>query len=118
MTASNPQTSKAASLRNSTTVFLVGNIEEVMRWYETNLGFSAEYYPPGFCILSRDAVSIFLQQQPGYVRPDDPGARAREAWSVYIENRRCRFAVRRVLTVLGGKDRAAADASGIRTNRI
>ena len=85
MTASNPQTNRAATLRNSTTVFLVGNIEEVMRWYETNLGFSTEYYPPGFCILTRDAVSIFLQQQPGYVRPDDPGARAREAWSVYIE---------------------------------
>src|SRR5262245_23520298 len=81
---STQQTAKAARLRNSTTVFLVGNIEEVMRWYE-GLGFTAEYYPPGFGILRRDAVSIFLQQQPGYVRPDDPGARAREAWNVYIE---------------------------------
>ena len=81
---STQQTAKAARLRNSTTVFLVGNIEEVMRWYE-GLGFTAEYYPPGFCILTRDAVSIFLQQQPGYVKPDDPGARAREAWNVYIE---------------------------------
>jgi hypothetical protein len=81
---STQQTARAARLRNSTTVFLVGNIEEVMRWYE-GLGFTAEYYPPGFCILTRDAVSIFLQQQPGYVKPDDPGVQAREAWNVYIE---------------------------------
>ena len=55
-----------------------------MRWYE-RLGFTTHYYPPGFCVLRRDAVSIFLQQQDGYLRPDDPGARAREAWNVYIE---------------------------------
>ena len=55
-----------------------------MRWYE-KLGFASQYYPPGFCILHRDAVSIFLQQQDGYLRPDDPGAREREAWNVYIE---------------------------------
>ena len=78
------QAGKAARLRDSTSVFLVGNIEEVMRWYE-KLGFAAEYYPPGFCILTRDAVSIFVQQQDGYVRPDDPGARARDAWNIYIE---------------------------------
>ena len=84
MTTSTQPTSRAARLRNSTTVFLVGNIEEVMRWYE-GLGFSTEYYPPGFCILTRDDVSIFLQQQSGYVKPDDPGARKRQAWNVYIE---------------------------------
>ena len=84
MTTNTQQTAGAARLRNSTTVFVVGNIEEVMKWYE-GLGFTVEYHPPGFCSLTRDAVSIFLQQQPGYVRPDDPGARARHAWNVYIE---------------------------------
>ena len=84
MTTGIQEVDRAAKLRNSTTVFLVGNVEEVMRWYE-RLGFTSRYYPPGFCILTRDAVSIFLQQHDGYVRPDDPGARAREAWSVYIE---------------------------------
>jgi hypothetical protein len=84
MTNSKAETAKAAKLTNSTSVFLVGNIEETMRWYE-GLGFTTQYYPPGFCILHRDAVSIFLQQQDGYVKPDDPGARAREAWNVYIE---------------------------------
>jgi hypothetical protein len=72
-----------AKLCSSTTVFLVGNIESTMEWYE-RIGFQAEYYPPGFAILRRDEVAIFLQQQPGYVAPDDPGRRARQAWNVYV----------------------------------
>jgi len=72
-----------AKLRKSTTVFLVGNIEPTMEWYK-RLGFASEYYPPGFAILRRDDVEIFLQQQPDYVAPDDPGRREREAWNVYI----------------------------------
>jgi hypothetical protein len=72
-----------AKLRNSTTVFLVGNIEPTIEWY-TQLGFASEYYPPGFAILRRDEVEIFLQQEPGYVVPDDLGRRKRQAWNVYI----------------------------------
>jgi len=72
-----------ARLRNSTTVFLVGNIEPAMEWYK-QLGFEPEYYPPGFAILRRDDVEIFLQQQPGYAAPEDPGRRKRAAWNVYI----------------------------------
>ena len=72
-----------AKLRNSTTVFLVGNIEPTMEWYK-QLGFEPEYYPPGFAILRRDEIEIFLQHQPGYVPPDDPGRRKRQAWNVYI----------------------------------
>lgn len=72
-----------ARLRNSTTVFLVGNIEPTMEWYK-QLGFEPEYYPPGFAILRRDDIEIFLQQQPGYAAPEDPGRRKREAWNVYI----------------------------------
>jgi len=72
-----------AKLRNSTTVFLVGNIEPTMQWYK-QLGFDSEYYPPGFAILRRDQVEIFLQQQPAYVAPEDAGRRKREAWNVYI----------------------------------
>ena len=72
-----------AKLRSSTTVFLVGNIEPTMRWYK-HLGFESRYYPPGFAILRRDDVEIFLQQQPGYVPPDDLGRRQREAWDVYL----------------------------------
>ena len=72
-----------AKLRNSTTVFLVGNIEPTMEWYK-QLGFKPEYYPPGFAILRRDDIEIFLQQQPGYVPPEEPGRKQREAWNVYI----------------------------------
>ncbi len=79
----NEQETGRAKLRNSTTVFLVGNIEPTMDWYK-QLGFQSEYYPPGFAILRRDDVQIFLQQQPGYVPPNDPGRREREAWNVYI----------------------------------
>jgi len=54
-----------------------------MEWYK-RLGFHADYFPPGFAILSRDAVRIFLQQHPGYVAPSDPGRQERDAWNVYI----------------------------------
>ncbi len=54
-----------------------------MEWY-TQLGFASEYYPPGFAILRRDEVEIFLQQESGYVVPDDLGRRKRQAWNVYI----------------------------------
>lgn len=72
-----------ATLRTSTTVFLVGNIEATMEWYK-QLGFTPEYFPPGFAILRRDEIEIFLQQQPGYVAPEDPGRVERDAWNVYI----------------------------------
>jgi hypothetical protein len=78
-----PQTADRAKLRNSTTVFLVGNIEPTMEWYR-QLGFESEYYPPGFAILRRDDIEIFVQQQPGYIAPEDPGRRRRNAWNVYI----------------------------------
>jgi hypothetical protein len=72
-----------AKLQNSTAVLLVGNIEPTMEWYK-KLGFTADYYPPGFAILRRDDVEIFLQQQPNYKTPEDPGRKARHAWNVYI----------------------------------
>ena len=77
------QATDRAKLLNSATVFLVGNIEPTIEWYK-RLGFETKYYPPGFAILRRDAIEIFLQQQPGYAAPDDPGRREREAWNVYI----------------------------------
>jgi hypothetical protein len=86
MPSARPQRSQGegARLLNSTTVLLVGNIEAVIPWYE-GIGFEASYFPPGFCILRRDAVQIYLQQQDGYTKPDDPAAQERGAWNVYIE---------------------------------
>jgi hypothetical protein len=80
------QAAGRAKLRNSTTVFLVGNIEPTMDWYK-QLGFESEYYPPGFASLRRDEIEIFLQQQPGYVAPDDLGRRERHAWNVCTSSR-------------------------------
>jgi hypothetical protein len=80
------RTAERATLSNSTVVLLVGNIEASTQWYE-RIGFEAYYFPPGFCILGRDAVKIFLQQQDGYIKPDDPVARERGACNVYIETR-------------------------------
>jgi len=54
-----------------------------MKWYK-QLGFESEFYPPGFAILRRDEIEIFLQQQPGYSAPEDPGRQKRKAWDVYI----------------------------------
>jgi len=83
MASANADVRSRARLQKSTTVFLVGNIEPTMDWYR-RLGFEIEYYPPGFAILRRDEIEIFLQQQPGYVAPDDPGRKKRAAWNVYI----------------------------------
>src|SRR5260221_2135929 len=79
-----PASVERATLRNSIVVLLVGNMEATMQWYE-GIGCEASYFPPGFCVLCRDAVKIFLQQEDGYIKPDDPAARERGAWNVYIE---------------------------------
>jgi hypothetical protein len=77
------QGANRAKLVKSTTVLLVGNVEPTMEWYR-QLGFESEYYPPGFAILRRDDIEIYLQQQPGYVAPEDAGRRKRIAWNIYI----------------------------------
>ena len=69
---------------SATPVFLVGDIEAVIPWYQA-LGFEAVYFPPGFCILRRDSIQIFLQHQEGYTRPGEPLRREREAWDLYVE---------------------------------
>jgi Glyoxalase-like domain len=74
----------STNFKTATPIFLVGDIETVMPWYQA-LGFEAVYFPPGFCILRRDAIQIFLQHQEGYTRPDEPLRREREAWDLYIE---------------------------------
>ena len=67
---------RSATLLNSTAVLLVGNIGAIMVWCE-RIGFESSYFPPGFCILRRDAVQIFVQQQDGYAKMEDPAAHER-----------------------------------------
>ena len=88
-----------ARLRKATAVFLVGNIEQTMYWYH-RLGFTSEYYPPGFAILRRDDIEIFLQHHPGYVAPEDPARKNRHAWDVCIftDNAKALFAEYSALT--------------------
>ena len=58
--------STEAGLNAAIPVFLVDDIASTMRWYQANLGFSGRATPPApphtFAILSRDGVTIFLQQ--------------------------------------------------------
>jgi catechol 2,3-dioxygenase-like lactoylglutathione lyase family enzyme len=75
-------------LGKSSVVFLVGDIAATIRWYEANLGFKANAFPPSpphaFAILMRDEVDIMLQQLDGYVKPDLYSKRAGGVWNVYI----------------------------------
>ena len=54
------------TLRQTTPVFLVADIGSTMRWYSNALGFKTrpvpESAPHHFCILTRDNITIFLQQ--------------------------------------------------------
>ena len=87
-----------------------------MEWYKS-LGFECEYYPPGFAILRRDEIEIFLQQQPGYVAPDDPGRRERDAWNVYIMTDNVK-ALYEEYSALPGLKIASAFSSGLRDDGV
>ena len=79
--------SQTSQLLRSAPYFPVFDVEPSVAYYEKVLGFRREYVagtPPVFAILSRDEIQIFLQQQAGYVAPDDRGRRERHAWNVYI----------------------------------
>ena len=75
-------------LGKSNVVFLVGDIAATIRWYEANLEFKANPFPPApphaFAILTRDDVVIMLQQLDGYEKPDIYAKRAGGVWNVYI----------------------------------
>jgi predicted enzyme related to lactoylglutathione lyase len=77
-----------AKLRGTIPVFLVGDIVSTMQWYQTNLGFDADPFPPApphaFCVLKKDEAVIFLQQLDGYQKPDHYNERAGGVWNVYI----------------------------------
>ena len=75
-------------MKSASPVFLVADVASTMRWYEANLGFSADPFPESpphvFCILRRDGVEIMLQQLGGYQKPDLYRRRAGGVWDVYI----------------------------------
>jgi uncharacterized glyoxalase superfamily protein PhnB len=73
----------------ATPVFLVSDIASTMRWYATHLGFSVrgvpESPPHDFGFLTKDNVTIFLQQLGGYRKPDLYDKREGGVWSVYVQ---------------------------------
>lgn len=83
-----PHATATTRLHGVTPVFLVGDIEATMRWYERELGFEAEAVPKAppydFCILRKNDVVIFLQQLTGYQKPDLYDEREGGVWSAYL----------------------------------
>ena len=76
------------SLRGVTPVLLVGDIAATIPWYTAKLGFAADAVPRrpphAFCILQRDAVTLFLQQLDGYRKPEHYHERPGGVWAAYF----------------------------------
>jgi uncharacterized glyoxalase superfamily protein PhnB len=75
-------------LNNIAATFPVGDIESTIRWYESELGFTAYPFPQTppyvFAIVSRDTVEIMFQRVAGYQKPDLYHQRAGGVWDAYI----------------------------------
>ena len=77
------------ALRRAVPVLLVGDIESTMRWYAEKLEFQGRAVPLSpphtFGIMTRDRVTIFLQQLDGYEPADLYDDREGGVWHVYME---------------------------------
>ena len=73
----------------ATPVFLVSDVASTMRWYSIHLGFNVRGVPDSpphnFGFLTKDNVTIFLQQLDGYRKPDVYDKREGGVWSVYLQ---------------------------------
>ncbi|MGH7474949.1 MAG: VOC family protein [Longimicrobiales bacterium] len=80
-----------AKIYEAVPVFLVGDIAATMQWYSAKLGFAARAVPASpphdFCILTRDEVTIFLQQLDGYRKPDLYDKREGGVWNLYLQTK-------------------------------
>jgi uncharacterized glyoxalase superfamily protein PhnB len=76
-------------LKEAVPVFLVADIAATMPWYADRLGFAVRAVPPApphtFCIMTRDDVTIFLQQLEGYRKSDVYERREGGVWNAYLE---------------------------------
>jgi uncharacterized glyoxalase superfamily protein PhnB len=77
-----------AELHSVAVCFPVADISATIRWYEDQLGFAADPFPPAepyvFAILRRDEIEIMLQRIDGYEKPDIYGSRSGGVWDAYI----------------------------------
>jgi uncharacterized glyoxalase superfamily protein PhnB len=79
---------KMAELSSLAACFPVADIDATIRWYEEQLGFIGDPFPPTgnhvFAILRRDDVEIMLQRVDGYEKPQIYHKRDGGVWDVYI----------------------------------
>jgi uncharacterized glyoxalase superfamily protein PhnB len=77
-----------AELHSLAACFPVADISATIRWYEEQLGFIGDPFPPRephvFAILRRDKIEIMLQRVEGYRKPDLYRSRAGGVWDAYI----------------------------------
>ena len=77
-----------AELHSLAACFPVADIDATIRWYEEQLGFIGDPFPPMepyvFAILRRDDVEIMLQRIDGYEKPDHYTKRPGGVWDAYI----------------------------------
>ena len=75
-------------LLSAAPAFAVADVGETIRWYQEQLGFTANPFPETpphvFAIVSRDTVEIMFQRLPGYEKPDLYKLRPGGVWNGYI----------------------------------
>lgn len=77
-----------AEFYSVTPVFAVADVGETIRWYEEQLGFTGDPFPPQgpyvFAIMNRDRIEIMLQRVEGYQKPDIYNSRDGGVWDAYF----------------------------------
>jgi uncharacterized glyoxalase superfamily protein PhnB len=69
-------------------VFAVADIAATIQWYEEQLGFNGDPFPPQgpyvFAVVYRDKVEIMLQRVENYEKPDLYNSRSGGVWDAYF----------------------------------
>jgi len=75
-------------LSSAAPTFAVADVDETIRWYQEQLGFTTYPFPEtppyAFAIVSRDTVEIMFQHVPDYEKPDLYSQRGGGVWDAYI----------------------------------
>ena len=75
-------------LKSVAATFPVADIESTIRWYESELGFTAYPFPQTppyvFAIVRRDTVEIMFQRVTAYEKPNLYKQRPGGVWDAYI----------------------------------
>jgi hypothetical protein len=76
------------SFKSASPCFAVADIGATIEWYETELGFAGDPFPPKgpfvFGILRRENVEIMLQRVEGYQKPALYESRSGGVWDAYL----------------------------------